>query len=121
MAQTIQIWDADTGEVNSTIIPQNASAQHIFSSPEQTPTHIFSVLNINQVDSFSDTSTLAAGWIHNSFSKLLFWVPFWHRLGLCWPRNLFVIALGSPSTRFDMDDFQHGDSWQQCKALHALS
>jgi len=77
MAQTIQIWDADTGEVNSTIMPQNA----IFPSPEQTPIHIFSVLNTNQVDSFSDTSTLAAGWIHNSSSELLFWVPFWHRLG----------------------------------------
>jgi WD40 repeat protein len=69
----------------------------------------------NLINTFTDSSRLEGGWIHNSSSQILFWVPSWNRLGLCWPRNSFVIARGSPSVHLDLHNFVHGDSWYQCK------
>ncbi|KAF8324816.1 hypothetical protein F5887DRAFT_902082, partial [Amanita rubescens] len=53
-------------------------------------------------------------WICNSSSKLLFWVPPWNRAGLCWRRNHLIIVSDSPSTYLNLDNFVHGNSWQQC-------
>jgi hypothetical protein len=52
----------------------------------------------------------------DSSSNLLLWVPSWNRMGLCRPRNPFVIAQGAISTYLDLQNFAHGDSWQECKA-----
>jgi len=122
--QTIRVWDAETGEVvigpleghtdsvNSVTFSQDARC--VISCSDDHTIHICSVLENNLANLFTDTSTLVGGWIHNPSSKPLFWVPSWNRPGLCWPRNLLVIALNSPSTHLDLDNFVHGDSWQQC-------
>ena len=123
---TIRVWDAEAGEVvvgplkehndlvSSVAVLQDD--QHIVSDPEDHTIYTLSVLNNNLPNLFTDTSTLRGGWIHNSSSELLFWVPSWNRPGLCWPRNHFVIAEGFTSTHLDLDNFVHGDLWQQCKA-----
>ncbi len=129
--QTIRVWDAETGEVivgplkghtsgiNSVAFSQD-SKRIVSGSFDQTirvwDAEIREVVvgDHNLTHSFTDTSTLADGWIHKSSSELLFWVPPWTRPGLCWPRNPFVIALGSPSIHLNLDNFVHGNSWQQC-------
>ena len=105
--QTIRVWDAETGEF--AVEPLKAHNDSL---------SFVAVLQDDHPSLFTDTSTLSDGWIHNSSSNLLFWVPSWNRPGLCWPRNLFVISESSTSTRLDLDNFVHasGDSWQQCKA-----
>ncbi|KIM75557.1 hypothetical protein PILCRDRAFT_669590, partial [Piloderma croceum F 1598] len=126
--RTIRVWDAESGEVvvgplkghtdlvNSVAFSQDG--HRVISVSQDHTIHVLSVLNNNLANVFTDTSALAGGWIHNSSSKLLFWVPSWNRPGLCWPRNPFVIVRDSPSTLLDLDNFVHGHSWQQCKAQH---
>jgi WD40 repeat protein len=123
---TTRVWDAETGEVvveplkghtnwvNSVEFLQDG--RHVIPGSSDHTIRIFSVLDKDLVSGFTDASTLVRGWIHNSSSKVLFWVPYWNRPGLCWPKNSFVIALCSPSTHLDLVNFVHGDSWQQCKA-----
>ncbi|KIM75554.1 hypothetical protein PILCRDRAFT_669545 [Piloderma croceum F 1598] len=126
--QTIRVWDAESGEVvvaplkgHTDSVGSVAFSQdghRVISISQDHTIHILSVLNNNLANVFTHPSALAGGWIHNSSSKLLFWVPSWSRQGLCWLRNPFVIAPGSPSTLLDLDNFVHGHSWQQCKAQH---
>lgn len=88
------MWDA---EIKNTIV----------APPEQ-------YTNLTTASAFKDNSRMEDGWILNSASELLFWVPSWNRTELCWPRNLFVIG-GGVSTHLDLHNFVHGDLWQQCK------
>ena len=127
---TIRVWDAETGEVvagpleghtNSIYsVAFSKDSKHIVSGSWDQTIRVWDaeigegvVGDHNLANSFTDTSTLEDGWICNP-SKLLFWVPPWTRPGLCWPRNRFVIALGHPSTHLNLDNFVHGNSWQQC-------
>ncbi len=109
--RTIRVWDAETGDVvvgplkehtsgvNSVAFSQD-SKRIVSGSYDHTirvwDAEIGKVVvgDHNLANSFTDTSTLVDGWICNSSSKPLFWVPTWNRAGLCWPRNHFVIALG---------------------------
>jgi WD40 repeat protein len=62
---------------------------------------------------FRDDSVLMPnGWVPNSSSTLLFWVPPWNRNGLWWPRNTALI--GRESTKLNVSLFVHGTSWAQC-------
>src|ERR1700722_7984975 len=54
------------------------------------------------------------GWILDSSSNLLFWVPPHNRPGLLWPGNLAV--MGPPPTKLDVKQFVHGQHWKLCKS-----
>ncbi|KAF8726639.1 hypothetical protein AX14_007619 [Amanita brunnescens Koide BX004] len=121
---TVRVWDAKTGDVVAgpleghtqpvSSVAFSRDGNCIASCSADCTIRVFSMLNNDLVNDFTDTSTLTDGWICNSPSKPLFWVPAWNRPGLCWPRNPFVICLES-CTRLDLDNFVHGDSWQHCK------
>ncbi len=92
--RTIRVWDAETGDVvvdSKRIV--SGSYDHTIRVWDAEIGKVV-VGDHNLANSFTDTSTLVDGWICNSSSKPLFWVPTWNRAGLCWPRNHFVIALG---------------------------
>jgi WD40 repeat protein len=120
---TIRIWDAETGKVvvgpleghtdSIWSVAFSQDGNRIVSGSQDGTIRVFSVLDNHLVNDFKDTSILTGGWIGNSSSKPLFWVPAWNCL--CWPRNPFVICLHSSSTILDMSNFVHGDSWQRCK------
>ena len=129
---TIRVWDAETGEIIAgpfeghthqiCSVAFSQDGKHIVSGSWDQTIRVWDaeigegvVGDHNLANSFTDTSTLEDGWICNP-SKLLFWVPPWTRPGLCWPRNRFVIAFGSPSTHLNLDNFMHGNLWQQCHA-----
>jgi WD40 repeat protein len=130
--KTIRVWDAKTGDVvagplqghtdwiNSVAFSQDGR-RIVSGSDDQTirvwDAHIVSDSdNATTNEFFKDCSRLDSGWILTSSSELLFWVPFWNRARLCWPRNPFVIGAGADeSTQLDFNDFVHGRAWEQCK------
>ncbi|KAH7922058.1 WD40 repeat-like protein [Leucogyrophana mollusca] len=57
--------------------------------------------------------TLDRGWVRNSKSELLFWVPPWARAGLWFPRNSLVLS--KHLTKLDLARFVHGTSWTKCR------
>ncbi|KAF8692453.1 hypothetical protein AX14_002495 [Amanita brunnescens Koide BX004] len=130
--KTIQVWDAETGELvvgplkghtdRVTSVAFSQDSKRIVSGSWDKTIRVWDathwiregVVDDHNPDSFTDSSTLEDGWICNSSSILLFWVPPWNRPQLYWPRNRFIIGSGFPSTHLNLDDFVHGNPWQQC-------
>ncbi|KAF7982288.1 hypothetical protein HWV62_28950 [Athelia sp. TMB] len=61
---------------------------------------------------YCSSSQLKDGWMQNSPTELLFWVPPVYRSGLYRPYNSLVI--GRESTKLNLNDFVHGEDWTQC-------
>jgi hypothetical protein len=53
------------------------------------------------------------GWMKNSASELILWIPPWIRKGLPMPRNSLLISSGGTTT-LDLAQFVHGVNWQKC-------
>jgi hypothetical protein len=53
------------------------------------------------------------GWMMNSASDLILWIPPWLRKGLLLPRNSLLICSGGTTT-LDLTQFAHGTNWQKC-------
>ncbi|TDL20644.1 WD40 repeat-like protein [Rickenella mellea] len=108
--ETIRVWNADK-DITSQLSNNLSNITHPASKSDTTfkcvvPSGISS-------GSFTDDSILQNGWIINSSSEYLFWVPPWNRPGLCWPRTKFVV--GARSTKVDLSRFKCGTSWEQCR------
>jgi WD40 repeat protein len=130
---TIRVWNAETGDVvtgplqghtnwvNSVAFSQDGGC--IVSGSDDQTIRVYDAHVVSDSDDaitnrfFKDGSRLEGGWILNSSSELLFWLPSWNRTTLCWPRNPFVIGGGADeSTQLDFNNFVHGRTWEQCKA-----
>jgi len=119
---TIRIWDigvtAGNALLGSLESGDRKTATHSKNGSHSIPdlsntSHVISPAH--QEEYFNDTSKLEGGWILNSPSSLLFWVPYWNRTGLWWPRNTAVI--GNVSTQLDCSKFMHGHSWRKCRSV----
>ncbi|KZP10151.1 hypothetical protein FIBSPDRAFT_991546 [Athelia psychrophila] len=64
------------------------------------------------VQGFNSSSWLLDGWMQNSPTELLFWVPPAYRTGLWRPNSTVVI--GRHATRLDLTQFVHGRDWARC-------
>ncbi|KAJ7812716.1 hypothetical protein B0H14DRAFT_2164634, partial [Mycena olivaceomarginata] len=53
------------------------------------------------------------GWVIDSHSSRLIWVPAWLRDHFCLPWNSVVITPAGVST-LDLTNFVHGTDWQKC-------
>jgi WD40 repeat protein len=53
------------------------------------------------------------GWLMNSASERILWVPPHLRDGLCLPWNSLVIR-SEGVTKLDLSRFVHGTNWQKC-------
>ncbi|KAF7358415.1 WD40 repeat-like protein [Mycena venus] len=62
---------------------------------------------------FGHGSTLKDGWIVNSSSELIVWIPPWLRDGLYFPHTSLVIS-ASGTAKLDFSRFVHGTSWEEC-------
>jgi WD40 repeat protein len=81
--------------------------------PDSLVSYEFTRSQVAVKNGFRDDSVLMRnGWMVNSSSTLLFWVPPWNRNGLWWPRNTALI--GQDSTKLNLSSFIHGTSWAQC-------
>lgn len=65
---------------------------------------------------FGDDLTIENGWVLTPApSRLLFWIPPWHRGRLWRPSNTAVIGRGA--VRLDFRKFVHGSDWEQCEVV----
>ncbi|KAF7979329.1 hypothetical protein HWV62_42741 [Athelia sp. TMB] len=60
---------------------------------------------------FQPTSQLVNGWMQNSPTELLFWVPPAYRTGLWWPDSMVI---SKRSVQLDLAKFVHGEDWTRC-------
>ena len=132
---SIRVWDATTGALilgpleghmdTVTSVTFSGDDKHIVSASADgtirvwdanptIPVNSGSVLDVSSVE-WRDGTTLKNGWMQNSPSMLLFWVPPWNRIGLWRPRNVTVIA--PVLTILDFSRFAHGTSWEECRKV----
>ncbi|KZP06583.1 WD40 repeat-like protein [Athelia psychrophila] len=126
--KTIRIWNARTGALLAAPFklhtPSVASVtfspdgKHLVSGSKDKTIPIFEIrtdASSHSRESRSDTTSsshLANGWMQNSPTELLFWVPPEYRTGLWQPSDTLII--GQPSTCLDLTHFVYGDNWAQC-------
>jgi hypothetical protein len=60
------------------------------------------------------------GWILNSMSQPILWVPPWLQRGLYSPQNSLVIHKDG-TTKLDFTRFVNGTAWEQCIDLRVRS
>jgi WD40 repeat protein len=102
--QTVRVWNAQQGNIvaKQQCIENRICDHNVILRDGDSIRH-----------AFGDGSRLENGWIINSPSMLIFWVPPWYRVGLWRPRNTAII--GQASVKLDFSRFVHGTSWEQCK------
>src|SRR5712671_3511287 len=125
---TIRLWDAETGDaigkpleghprlVNSVAFSRDGS--RIVSGSSDNTIRLWDA----EVSDIVSTSSwpgyyqlLPSGWVVNSDTEKLFWVPPWNRAGLCFPRNTLTISRFGTSTVLDLSRFVHGTAWEKCR------
>ncbi|KZP10149.1 WD40 repeat-like protein [Athelia psychrophila] len=116
---TVRVWDfrrmfeGHTGAVNSVAFSPNG--KHIVSGSEDKTIQIFDMragASSSSLQEFNSSSRLLDGWMQNSPTELLFWVPPAYRTGLWRPNSTVVI--GRHATRLDLTQFVHGRDWARC-------
>ncbi|KAJ7707899.1 hypothetical protein B0H16DRAFT_670527 [Mycena metata] len=61
----------------------------------------------------------ADGWVIDSLSHHLIWVPAWLRAHFCHPPTLLIIAPNGATT-LDLTNFVHGKDWVKCIDVPAM-
>ncbi|KAJ6572735.1 hypothetical protein DFH09DRAFT_1362305 [Mycena vulgaris] len=100
---TIRVWEifAESSD-EATHLPEAGRFPPF--QPEQQPT---SDILWGEHARFED------GWVYDSFSRRILWVPAWLRDDFCLPWNSFVIGPGG-THRMDLTHFVHGKDWVKC-------
>jgi WD40 repeat protein len=133
---TVRIWDFKTGEVlvgpwegHTGVVSDVAfspDGKRIVSGSHDTTIRVWEVRNtslsihlsyLNQIDTLLDHwgnhPRFKDGWIMNSSSDHVLWIPPWLRDGLCLPWNSLVIR-AEGTTKLDLSQFVHGTGWKKC-------
>ncbi|KZP08560.1 WD40 repeat-like protein [Athelia psychrophila] len=109
----LAVFEGHTGAVNSVAFSPNG--KHIVSGSEDKTIQIFDMragASSSSLQEFNSSSRLLDGWMQNSPTELLFWVPPAYRTGLWRPNSTVVI--GRHATRLDLTQFVHGRDWARC-------
>ncbi|KAF7968066.1 hypothetical protein HWV62_32049 [Athelia sp. TMB] len=118
--QTVRLWDVQTGAslavhrrhtgpVNSVAFSPDGT--RIVSGSSDKTIHILPARAAPAPHAdrgFQPTSQLVNGWMQNSPTELLFWVPPAYRTGLWWPDSMVI---SKRSVQLDLTKFVHGEDW----------
>ncbi|KZP08039.1 hypothetical protein FIBSPDRAFT_1052611 [Athelia psychrophila] len=102
--KTVRIWDATTGPLIVGSFKGHTASVNTSSSSHQQHSDAHNGLG--------DHSLLENGWMLNSSSGLLFYVPHAHRAGLWWRQDTAVTS--KKSTCLDLTRFAYGEDWVRC-------
>ncbi|KZP14106.1 hypothetical protein FIBSPDRAFT_752311, partial [Athelia psychrophila] len=121
---TVRLWAARTGDLvagpyeghtgHVASAAFSPDGEHIVSGSADKTIRIFAIPReaSSSGKGYTSSSRLENGWMQNTFTKYLFWVPPTYRTGLWRPDDTVVIA--EHSTRLDLTRFVHGENWAQC-------
>ncbi|KAJ7751510.1 hypothetical protein DFH07DRAFT_525788 [Mycena maculata] len=123
---TIRVWQARTGQMVAgpffghsscvNVVAFSPDGERIVSGSRDKTIRVWEIADEFNQGLLQDDMRLEDGWMVDSSSALLFWVPPWLRQGLYFPRNSVVIC-AQGTTRLDLRRFVHGKSWEQCQAV----
>lgn len=123
--RTIRIWSTRTGKLATapleghmdevTSVSFSSDGHHMVSGSYDKTVRVFAIhasIFFPSVQGYGRNSRLENGWMQNSPTELLFWVPPAYRAELWRPFSTLVI--GQQSARLDLSQFVHGDDWARC-------
>ncbi|KAJ6553333.1 quinon protein alcohol dehydrogenase-like superfamily [Mycena capillaripes] len=104
-----------SGSTDSTSVTFSPDGARIVSGSELT-IRVWE-LNDDTSDGQGNHPHFKDGWITDSLSNHILWIPPWLRDGLYLPWNPLVIRAGG-TTKLDMAQFVHGTNWHKCIDLN---
>ncbi|KAJ7135648.1 hypothetical protein C8R44DRAFT_976510 [Mycena epipterygia] len=121
---TIRVWDAHTGRVVAgpfsghslcvNVVTFSPDGTRIVSGSRDRTIRVWELTDPQFVNGpLEGDVRLEDGWMVNSSSARMLWVPPWLREGLHFPHNSVVICARGTTT-LDLSRFVHGTSWQEC-------
>ncbi|KAF7968067.1 hypothetical protein HWV62_32051 [Athelia sp. TMB] len=121
--ETIRVWDVQTGAslgvyhrhtdpVNSVAFSPDGTRIVSGSSDKTIRIHPARAATAPHASrGFQPASQLVNGWMQNSPTELLFWVPPAYRTGLWWPDSMVI---SNRPVQLDLTNFVHGEDWTRC-------
>ncbi|KAF7348802.1 WD40 repeat-like protein [Mycena venus] len=117
---TVRVWDLKTGAVIVGPFEGHTRGVHpvafsfngkqVVSAADNT----IRVWEIEPLDDWGSHPRFTDGWLINSASEHILWVPPWLREGLYMPWNSLVID-SRGTTKLDLSQFVHGTGWMECR------
>ncbi|KAJ6532351.1 WD40-repeat-containing domain protein [Mycena capillaripes] len=109
-------FEGHTGEVTS--VAFHPDGTQIVSGSEDATIRVWEIRE--SLRDWGNHPRFENGWIMNSSSEHILWVPPWLRDGICLPWNSRVIR-AKGTTELDLSHFVHGPNWQKCTVQPALT
>ncbi|KAF9067642.1 WD40-repeat-containing domain protein [Rhodocollybia butyracea] len=122
--RTVRVWDLETRTLvagpfeghRRAVVSVDFSPDHrrVVSGSKDTPIRVFETTPDHTLkNALGGGSLTQDGWILNSNSQPILWVPPWLHRGLYFPHNSLVIYKDG-TTKLDFTRFVDGTAWEEC-------
>ncbi|KAF7348813.1 WD40 repeat-like protein [Mycena venus] len=117
---TVRVWDLKTDAVIAGPFEGHTNGVHsvaFFPNGKKiasASSEAIRVWEIEPVDDWGNHPRFTDGWLTNSASERILWIPPWLREGLSLPWNSFAIC-SRGTTKVDLTQFVHGINWTKCR------
>ncbi|KAF7348845.1 WD40 repeat-like protein [Mycena venus] len=121
VGSTLRVWDTHTGAtVAGPFKGHTSNVESVAFAPDGkrvasgSRDKTIRVWEIEPLDGWGEHPCFEDGWLMNSSSERILWVPPWLRDGLYLPWNSLVIC-SRGTTKLDLSQFVHGTDWIKCR------
>ncbi|KAF7340415.1 WD40 repeat-like protein [Mycena venus] len=118
---TVRVWDLKTGVMIAGPFEGHTNGVHsvaFFPSGKEIVSASFDntirICEIDPLDDWGSHPRFTDGWLINSASERILWIPPWLREGLYLPWNSLVIC-SRGTAKLDLSHFVHGTDWTKCR------
>ncbi|KAJ6545575.1 hypothetical protein B0H19DRAFT_1168004 [Mycena capillaripes] len=119
----VRLWDSESGAVLARSFEgHTASINSLAFSPDGTrivsgswdsTIRVWELNDETLPEGWERDPHFEDGWMMDSASNLILWIPPWLRKGLLMPRNSLLICSGGTTT-LNLAQFVHGTNWRKC-------